>query len=90
MYTYSNIETRHQFLEETIGPVPLESQALQNMKLIVIIAPIVVLLSIPVQFGFIWAFNKHGHPWKMFLSKDFGNVVQEKFVRSMSEALLQP
>ena len=68
IYTYTNVKARHLFLEETIGPVPLESQAMQNMTLIVIIAPIVVLLSIPVQFGFIWAFNKYGHPWKIFLS----------------------
>ena len=60
------MKTRHQFLEDTIGPVPLESSAMQNMELLVILAPLFILLSVPVQFGFIWGFNKYGHPWKMF------------------------
>ena len=66
IFTYGRIKTRHQFLEDTIGPVPLESLAMQNMELLVILAPLFILLSVPVQFGFIWGFNKYGHPWKMF------------------------
>ena len=66
IFTYGRMKTRHQFLEDTIGPVPLESSAMQNMERLVILAPLFILLSVPVQFGFIWGFNKYGHPWKMF------------------------
>jgi hypothetical protein len=66
LYTYTNIKARHQFLEETIGPLPLESIAMQRWDWIVMSSPLFVILSIPLQLGLIWAFNKYGHPWKRF------------------------
>ena len=66
IYTYINVKNRHQFLEDTIGPVPLESFVMQRWEWIVTIGPSLILLSIPVQIGLIWAFNKYGHPWKRF------------------------
>ena len=69
MYTYTNVKVRHQFLDDTIGPLPLESVAMQRWQIIVILAPLLVIPSIPLQLGLIWSFNKYGHPWKRFFGE---------------------
>lgn len=67
IYTYTKIISRHKFLEDTIGAVPKEIMAMKNIESIAIAAPMLVILSLPVQLGLMWAFNRYGHPWKAFL-----------------------
>ena len=68
-YTYINAKKRHTFLEETIGTLPLEDLSMQRLEWIVALAPTLIIISIPLQLGLIWAFNKYGHPWKRFFMK---------------------
>ena len=68
-YTYVNAKKRHTFLKETIGTLPLEDLAMQRLEWIVTLAPTLIIISIPLQLGLIWAFNKYGHPWKRFFIK---------------------
>ena len=69
LYAYGNIKERHQFIEETIGALPLESTAMQRWQWIVTLAPCLVIFSIPLELGLIWIFNKYGHPWKRFFGE---------------------
>ena len=68
-YAYMAISTQHQFLENTIGTLRLETAAKERWDWIIILMPSLILLSIPLQLGLIWAFNKHGHPWKRFFQE---------------------
>jgi len=68
-YTYSNIKKRNTFLEDSIGLLPLETEATQRWEWIVTLVPILVITSVPMQLVLIWAFNKYGHPWKRFFAE---------------------
>ena len=83
IYTYTNIKVRHHFLEETISPLPLESIAMQRWEWIVVSAPLLVMLSVPLQLALIYSFNKYGHPWKRF----FGEFSQKPRKLSKIEAI---
>ena len=74
IYTFANVKERHQFLEDTIGPVPLEIEAMERLRWLTIFAPLLVVLSIPAQFLVIWLFNKYGHPWARFFN-EFSNYL---------------
>ena len=76
-YAYTAITNQHQFLENTIGTLPLENAAKERWDWIIILMPILILLSIPLQLGLIWAFNKHGHPWKRFF-QEFSRLPNSK------------
>ena len=87
LYTYINVQERHQFLEDTIGPVKEESEAMARFQFLIVFAPIVIVLCFPLQVLFIWLYNKYGHPWKKFfreISKSSSKNKQENISYELS------
>ena len=71
LYTYTNVKTRHQFLKDTIGPVPLEIDSMETVYYLAICAPLIIILSVLLQCLLIWIYNKYGHPWERFFNEIF-------------------
>ena len=69
IYLYSAVSLRHSFLENTIGPLPLEIEAMNRIHSLVIVSLIAVLSSMPLQILLIYTFNKYGHPWCRFYNE---------------------
>ena len=63
---YFKIIARHQFLDQTIGTTSLEKTAMANLSVLVF-SPILAVVGAVFQIGFMWIFDKFGHPWKRFL-----------------------
>lgn len=69
LYTYIQVKTRHQFLEDTIGPLELEIEAINNFELLLISSITLITVSVPLQALLFWLYNKYGHPWKRFFNE---------------------
>ena len=69
LYLYNAASTRHKLLEDTVGAVPLEIEAMNRIFWLLIIAVLLITLSSPLQVALLYAFNKYGHPWKRFFNE---------------------
>ena len=71
IYLYNTASARHKLLEDTIGAVPHEIEAMDRISLLMMISLLLVILSIPLQVALHYSFNMYGHPWKRFFSEFF-------------------
>ena len=67
MYLLSKATERHKFLEETVGAVGLEIDAMNTIHNFVKLLISVVVFLLPFQIATYWMYNLIGHPWKRFL-----------------------
>ena len=66
MITDGNMNSRHHLLEDTIGPLQMEIDAIQTAKLLFMWIPIVILLTL-IQLGFFTLYNGWFHPMNKIL-----------------------
>ena len=66
MITDGNMYWRHQLLEDTIGPLQMEIEAIQTAKWLFLCIPTVVLLTL-IQLGFFTLYNGRFHPMSKIL-----------------------
>ena len=78
IYLYNTASARHKLLEDTIGAVPHEIEAMDRISLLMMISLLLVILSIPVQATLLYAFNMYGHPWKRFFNEFFSKEKQSR------------
>ena len=86
LYLYNAASTRHKLLEDTVGAVPLEIEAMNRIFWLLIIAVLLITLSSPLQVTLLYAFNKYGHPWKRFFNEfcfDFSAVIEREHVQGV-------
>ena len=76
IYLYNTASARHKLLEDTIGAVPHEIEAMDRISLLMMISLLLVILSIPLQATLLYAFNMYGHPWKRFFNEFFSKDKQ--------------
>ena len=88
IYTYTNVKNRHQFLEDTIGAIPLETFVMHRWDWIITIAVSLVILSVPLEINLVWAFNKYGHPWKRFFREFSPNPKQTSNIKAIASTYL--
>ena len=69
VYLYFKVQERHSFLLSTIGPVLLETLALETIGLFVTVSISAAIINIPLQIVLYWIYNLKGHPWKRFLQQ---------------------
>ena len=78
IYLYNTASVRHKLLEDTIGAVPHEIEAMDRIYLLMMISLLLVILSIPLQVTLLYAFNMYGHPWKRFFNEFFSQEKQSR------------
>ena len=77
---------RHDLLENTIGPLQMEIDAIQRAKLLFLCIPIVILLTL-IQLGFFTLYNGWLHPMSKIL--DVGSTKETKEVDERSQSKYQ-
>ena len=98
IYTFMKAQERHNFLEQTVGPIPQETESLVRLKWLAIIAPTAVLILVPIQLLLIYLYNRMGHPWCNFFqqfneeykeNEDLG-VRWKHTIRKRNSSLMRP
>ena len=83
IYAFTKAQERNAILEDTIGPVPQETESLERLRMLAITAPVCAVILVPIQALLIYLYNHFGHPWNNFFkefnaedrySDDFGVV----------------
>ena len=69
VYAFFAAQNRQNFLLRTIGPIPQETEAYENLRLLAIIMPSICVFAAAIQMALIYGFNKAGHPWKIFFQQ---------------------
>ena len=86
MITDGNMNSRHHLLEDTIGPLQMEIDAIQTAKWLFLCIPTVVLLTL-IQLGFFTLYNGRLHPMSKIL--DVGSTKETKEVDGRSQSKYQ-
>ena len=96
IYLCNTASARHKLLEDTIGAVPHEIEAMDRITLLMMISLLLVILSIPTQVTLLYVFNMYGHPWKRFFnefsskekqSRRYGFVNESEEIKDRLESL---